>query len=349
MPNSILITGGAGFIGSNAYRFLKRHYRSCHFHILDALTYAGDLKNIESSIPSSTPMTFWHGDVRNSALVEKVDAESEVIIHLAAETHVTRSITDDVSFFEASVLGTDALVNAILRHRDVVKRLIHISTSEVYGTSHTEFMDENHPLEPRSPYAASKAGADRLIFSHVMTHGLPAVIVRPFNQFGIRQHPEKLIPRFITNVLLGEPLTIHGTGESMRDYNYVDNLAEALHLIIEAPSEKVHGEVFNIGCGEPASVLEVANQIIKFILERDDVVLPKPPQIVHTEDRLGQVLRHAADASKIEDTLGWFPLIDLHDGLAQTIDWYVRNEAWWKPKLSMRYVNVPTSSGNAQQ
>ncbi len=235
MSKTILVTGGAGFIGSRFVQYLLDHYPEYKIIILDALTYAGSTDKLP--VGKNRQVDFWYGNVCNSDLVSTLTATSDIVVHFAAETHVTRSIYDNRIFFETDVLGTQSVANAVLRHAGRIERFIHISTSEVYGTARTEKMDEAHPLEPSSPYAAAKCGADRLVASYVTTYGIPAVIVRPFNTFGPFQHLEKLIPRFITSAILGEPLTIHGDGTAARDFIYVEDVCRAIDLIMHAGAE----------------------------------------------------------------------------------------------------------------
>ena len=347
-PRSFLITGGAGFIGSNVLRYLWNRFPKAHFHVLDLLTYAGDIKNIDDKLHKSNRFTFWYGDVRNARLVDKLIAQSDVVLHFAAETHVARSIYDDVKFFETDVLGTQTIANAVLRHHRRVKRFIHISTSEVYGTARDEYMGEEHPLEPQSPYAAAKTGADRLVYSYVATYKIPATIIRPFNMFGSHQHLEKLIPRFITSALMGEPMTIHGTGDSKRDFTFVTDLARAVELVLRAPAEKVDGEVFNVGTGKPKSIIEIADLVSRFL----PMASGKKKHTSYTlniGDRPGQVFLHIADINKIFKTLGWKPRSSFEDGLKKTISWYIANESWWRPKVWMRHVPILTADGKIEQ
>ncbi len=347
-PKSILITGGAGFAASNVLRYLYKRYPKAKFHVLDALTYAGDLRNIPKEIHEDKRFSFWYGDIRNERLVDNIIAQCDYVIHFAAETHVARSIFDDIKFFETDVLGTQVIANAVLRHKKTIKRFIHISTSEVYGTARTERMAEDHPLEPMSPYAAAKAGADRLVYSYIATHSIPAVIIRPFNLYGPNQHLEKLIPRFITSVLLNEPMTVHGTGSSERDFTYVADLARAIELVIEAPAELVNGEVFNVGNDKATSVIEIADLVKKLLPPR----LEKKPTFtdytLNIGDRLGQVFKHISNTDKIRKVLGWKPEVNLEKGIDMTIDWYIANKEWWEPKIWMRHVEILTSSGKKE-
>ncbi|KKW19680.1 MAG: NAD-dependent epimerase/dehydratase [Parcubacteria group bacterium GW2011_GWA2_51_10] len=321
-PKSILITGGAGFVGSNVLRYLWKRYPRSQFHVLDALTYAGDLRNIPDEIHSDPRFHFWYGDVRNAKLVEAIVAQCDIVIHFAAETHVARSIHDDINFFSTDVIGTQVVTSAVLQHKGSVKRFIHTSTSEVYGTARTETMDEMHPLEPQSPYAAAKTGADRLVYSYITTHAIPAVIIRPFNLYGPNQHLEKLIPRFITSALLGESMTIHGSGESRRDFTYVEDLARAIELIIEAPGEKVNGEVFNIANSRATSVLEIADMILKIRPVKTKKKAVFTEYTLNIGDRPGQVFKHIGNTDKIRSVLGWKPRVSFEEGIKKTIAWY---------------------------
>src|SRR5437016_8370764 len=242
MPKRVLVTGGAGFISSNFIRHLLR--ATPHEVVsLDALTYAGNVENLDD-VMSHERLSFVHGDIRDAELVRDVVSQVDVIVHAAAESHVEKSIEEGArEFVTTNVEGTQILLDAI--REAPVERFVLISSSEVYGTAEHGPMDEDHPLKPRSPYAATKAGADRLAYAYYVTYGLPIVIVRPFNNYGPRQHPEKVIPRFITQALRDEPLTIHGDGHATRDWLYVDDDAEAIEAVIAAPLDAVAGEVLN--------------------------------------------------------------------------------------------------------
>jgi dTDP-glucose 4,6-dehydratase len=338
---TILVTGGAGFIGSNLVRHLYRKYPNYRILVLDALTYAGSIQNAPDGALTSDRYQFWYGDVRNGELVDTLVAQSDVVVHLAAESHVTRSIFDNRLFFETDVLGTQTVSNAVLKYRDRVERFIHISSSEVYGTALRERMDEEHPLNPMSPYASAKCGADRLVYSYWTTYAIPAVIVRPFNNFGSSQHLEKAVPRFITSCLLGEPLTIHGDGSAARDWLFVDDHCEALDRIIHAPAASVIGEVINLGTETHTSVLDVA-KTVRAIAGADAI----PLQFVG--DRPGQVFRHTCDASKAHRILDWMPQTSFEDGIARTIAWYRDNEPWWRSQMWMRQIPILTASGKRE-
>jgi dTDP-glucose 4,6-dehydratase len=246
----------------------------------------------------------------------------DVIVNAAAESHVEKSIEAGASeFVTTNVEGTQILLDAI--RETPVERFILFSSSEVYGTALYAPMDEEHPLNPRSPYAATKAGADRLAYSYYVTYGVPVVIVRPFNNYGPRQHPEKVIPRFICQALSGEPLTIHGDGHASRDWLYVDDDAEAIETIIDADLEKVVGEVINVATGVDITVSEIADKVLE--------MLGRPAALkMHVDERPGQVHRHIGSTEKAERLLGWRARTSFEDGLERTIAWYRDNEAWWR-------------------
>ncbi|HKI37229.1 MAG TPA: dTDP-glucose 4,6-dehydratase [Gemmataceae bacterium] len=332
---TVLITGGAGFIGSNFLHHLYNRYPDYRLLVLDLLTYAGSVDNLPGGAQGCDGrLEFWYGDVRNASLVESLVERSDVVVHFAAETHVTRSIYDNYHFFETDVIGTQVLANAILRHRRRVERFIHISTSEVYGTAMTEQMAEDHPLMPLSPYASAKAGADRLVYSYWATYGLPAIIVRPFNNYGPRQHLEKVVPRFITSCLLGEPLTVHGDGSAMRDWTFVGDTCAALDILVHCDTEAVVGEVINVGTGTHLSVREIAEHVVRKMGYSQDL-------ITYVGDRPGQVFRHTADPSKAERLLGWTPRVTFEQGLDRSIAWYQDNVGWWKKQLWLRDTPAP--------
>jgi dTDP-glucose 4,6-dehydratase len=256
----------------------------------------------------------------------------DVIVNAAAESHVEKSIREGaLEFVATNVEGTRVLLDAI---RDVpVDRFILISSSEVYGTAETVPMDEDHPLNPRSPYAATKAGADRLAYAYHATYDLPIVIVRPFNNYGARQHPEKVIPRFVLQALADEPLTVHGDGTASRDWLFVDDDAEAIEAVIEADLDSVAGEVINVATGEDVSVSRIADLVLD--------VLGKPSTLKEfVEERPGQVRRHVGSTEKAERLLDWRARTPLEEGLARTVAWYRENEAWWR---ATQAVNVSSS------
>jgi dTDP-glucose 4,6-dehydratase len=340
---TILITGGAGFIGSNFVRYLYQKYPAYRLIVLDALTYAGNIQNLPVNINEgpNDRLIFWYGNVVNGELVDTLVSQSNVVIHFAAESHVTRSIYDNYLFFETDVLGTQTVANAALKYRDTVERFIHISTSEVYGSALDEKMDENHPLFPMSPYASAKCGADRLVYSYWATYGMPAIIVRPFNNYGPYQHLEKVVPRFITSCLSGEPLTVHGDGSAARDWLFVQDHCDALDRILHIDREKVIGEVINLGSGKHINLLEIAQAV-------RDAMKPMNSPIQYVGERPGQVFRHTCDGSKAKNLLGWEPDVSFEEGLEQTIQWYRDNEAWWRPQVWMRHIPIITASGKRE-
>jgi len=320
----VLVTGGAGFISSN---FIRHLLEATPYEVvtLDALTYAGNLENL-ADVLSHPRLSFVQGDIRHAQLVRDLVDGVDVVVNAAAESHVEKSIADGASeFVTTNVEGTQILLDAI-RERPV-ERFILISSSEVYGTAESAPMDEEHPLNPRSPYAATKAGADRLAYSYWTTYGLPIVIVRPFNNYGPRQHPEKLVPRFITQALDDEPLTVHGDGHASRDWLYVGDDAEAIEQVIAAPIDDLAGEVINVATGVDISVGDVADLVLD--------VLGKPRSLTcNVDERPGQVDRHIGSTDKAERLLGWRARTSFADGLERTVGWYRDNEAWWRAVLA---------------
>jgi dTDP-glucose 4,6-dehydratase len=329
----ILVTGGAGFISS---AFIRHLLRATPYEVvsLDALTYAGNLENLRD-VRSHERLSFVHGDIRDEELVQDVVAGVDVIVNAAAESHVEKSIAEGASEFVATnVEGTRVLLDAI--REEPVERFILISSSEVYGTAATVPMDEEHPLNPRSPYAATKAGADRLAYAYWATYSLPIVIVRPFNNYGAHQHPEKVIPRFILQALRDEPLTVHGDGTASRDWLYVEDDAEAIEAVIEADLDSVTGEVINVATGVDASVSEIAGLVLE--------LLGKPPSLrEHVDERPGQVRRHVGSTEKAERLLGWRATTSLEEGVARTVAWYRDNEVWWRAIMAQSRTSVGVS------
>ncbi len=326
MSKRVLVTGGAGFIPS----YLIRHLLAATDHevvSLDALTYAGNLENL-ADVMSHERLSFVHGDIRNRDLVRELVDGVDVIVNAAAESHVEKSIEHGASeFVTTNVEGTQILLDAI--RETPVERFVLISSSEVYGTAESDPMDEEHPLNPRSPYAGTKAGADRLAYSYWTTYDLPIVIVRPFNNYGPRQHPEKVVPRFITQALADEPLTIHGDGGASRDWLFVDDDAEAIERVIEAPLEPLAGEVINVATGVDISVADIADLVLR--------VLGKSPELrAHVPERPGQVRRHIGSTDKAERLLGWRARTSFEEGLERTVAWYRENEAWWRAILARK-------------
>ncbi len=317
----LVVTGGMGFIGS---AFVRRRLASTDDEVLvvDKLTYAGNPNNLKA-MREDPRLTFVQGDVCDRGLMDRVVRDADAVVHFAAETHVDRSILDAGSFVVTDVVGTYSVLEAC-RKADV-GRLLHISTDEVYGEAGDRPCAEDAPLMPKSPYAASKAGADRLVWSYVATYGLPAVISRCTNNYGPYQHPEKLIPLFVTNALEDRPLPMYGTGRNTRDWIHVEDHCAALDRLLGAKG--IEGEVFNVGAGQERSVQAIGESILR--------ILGKPLDLLKAvDDRPGHVVRHAVDWGKIRDRLGWRPAKDFETGLRETVAWYRDNAWWWQPVKS---------------
>ena len=338
----VFLTGAAGFIGSNFLQYMFDAYPDYRFIVLDNLTYAGSLDNIPLYIQQSERFKFVQGSVVNFSLVDSVMKDSDFVVHFAAETHVTKSISDDYIFFETDVLGTRAMMASLVKHSDTVQRFIHISTSEVYGTAEYLPMDEIHPLNPRSPYAAAKAAADRLVYAYSCTYNLPVTIVRPFNNYGARQHLEKMIPRFITACIKGEQITIHGNGRQTRDWIHTSDVCAALDIILHLEDyAQIKNQEINIGTGCSTSVLEIAQNILNHFN------LPAS-QIKFIGDRPGQVDCHLAAIEKAKKLLDWTPSIDIHSGLESTIQWYINHPEWWTKREDHAVTLITTKDGSPE-
>jgi dTDP-glucose 4,6-dehydratase len=324
-----LVTGGAGFIGSHFVEMLYDRFPDDAIVVLDVFTYAAWPDNIPERIRSSLRFELVKGDIRDEALVDGLVKRSHRLVHFAAESHVARSIGSDKPFFETDVMGTQSIAAAVSRHP--VERFVHISTSEVYGTAQSVPMDENHPLDPCTPYAAAKAGADRLVYAYKRTYGIPTVIVRPFNNYGPRQHVEKVIPRFITQALLGEDLTMHGDGAMTRDWVYVTDTCEAVLKAMTMPG--IDGMVINVGTGSDVSIKEIGRRIIELVPGTKSKIRVVP-------QRPGQVDRHISSRLRSGTLLEWSPEVALVEGLSKTVSWYRKNPAWWQRIVAEREVTV---------
>ena len=322
----ILVTGGAGFIGSNYILYMLKKYPDYKIVNLDKLTYAGNLDNL-SDVEENINYTFVKGDIADATLVDDLIKDVDVVINFAAETHVDRSISDPADFIKTDVYGTYVLLEAAMRHE--IDRFIQISTDEVYGDAGEEPSKEDAPLMPRSPYAASKAGADRLAFSFWATYKTPVVITRCSNNYGSNQYPEKMIPLFVTNALEDKPLPVYGNGKNTRDWIFVEDHCHAIDIILH--SDGIEGEVFNIGSGIEKSIIEIAEMILNMLGKSDDL-------IEFVKDRPGHVIRHAVNTEKIRSVLGWQPLIDFKTGMESTIKWYKENVEWWRRIKSGDYL-----------
>jgi dTDP-glucose 4,6-dehydratase len=309
----LLVTGGAGFIGSNFIRYWLRANPADRITNLDCLTYAGNLKNLEG-VPAGHELVSW--DICEPGVEDLMDGV-DAVVHFAAESHVDRSIDSSAVFVRTNVLGTQHLLEAARRKK--IGRFVHISTDEVYGAlGPTGEFREDTPLDPNSPYAASKAGGDLLARSYFRTHGLPVIVTRACNNYGPYQHPEKLIPLMTTNALEGLPLPVYGEGKQVREWLHVEDNCRAIAAALE---RGVPGEVYNIGTGERSPNIEIVQTILR--------VLEKPPSLIrYVEDRLAHDFRYALDASKARRELGWEPRITFADGLEQTVRWYRENRDW---------------------
>jgi len=318
-----LVTGGAGFIGSNYTRGLldgKWGQDVQNVIVLDALTYAGRLENLESVIQDSR-IDFIHGSVNDAPLMRELVKSVDVIVHFAAESHVDRSINSAREFVVTNVLGTQTLLEAALHGG--VKRFLHVSTDEVYGSISEGSTSESALLRPNSPYASSKASSDLIVRSYVQTFGLDCVITRCSNNFGPFQFPEKLLPRFITNLIDGKNVPVYGTGMNVRDWLHVEDHCRGIQLAIENGKS---GDVYNIGGGTEATNLELTQMILNFFNVGTE-------RIEFVEDRLGHDFRYSVDWMKISDELGYKPQISLTKELPNLIQWYVDHEEWWRPLL----------------
>lgn len=317
----ILVTGGAGFIGSHYVRtLLAGGYPALGVPavtVLDALTYAGNLANL-APVSEHPGYRFVHGDIRDAALLDELLPGHDAVVNFAAESHVDRSIRSAGAFIETNVAGTATLLGAALRAG--TPRVVHVSTDEVYGSVETGASVETDPLEPNSPYSASKAAADLLARAYAVTYGLDVVVTRCTNNYGPYQFPEKLIPLFVTNLLDGQPVGVYGDGHHVRDWLHVDDHCRGIALALERGAA---GEVYNIGGGTALSNLELTRLLVAACGAGDD-------QIRHVPDRLGHDRRYCLDDTKLR-ALGYVPAIPFDVGLAETVRWYAENEAWWRP------------------
>jgi len=316
----ILVTGGAGFIGSHFIRYWLRRYPWHEIVNLDLLTYAAN-PNTLWAIDDRRNYRFIQGDIANRWIVREAMTGCDTIVHFAAESHVDRSISSPTTFIQTNVVGTQVLLEEAFRHG--VTRFLHFSTDEVFGSLElegTERFTEGTPYDPHSPYSASKAAADHLVRAYHHTYGLPAIVINCSNNFGPYQHPEKFIPRAITNVLLGKPIQIYGDGKNVRDWLYVGDTIAAVDLALNFGQV---GETYLLGglFGDFSNLI-VAQMIIRFLGEG---------RIEFVRDRLGHDQRYAIDWSKANRELGWEPQFPSYDWLSSTVKWYRENEAWWAP------------------
>ena len=322
---NILVTGGAGFIGSNFVRYMVEKYSDYHIINLDALTYCGNLENLKD-IEDKDNYTFVNGDIRDKAIVDELVEKSDYVINFAAESHVDRSIADPEIFIKSNVLGTQVLLNAAKEHG--VEKYIQISTDEVYGTlGKTGYFTEDTPLQPNSPYSASKAGGDLIARAYHETFGLPVNITRCSNNYGPYQFPEKLIPLMISNALEDKKLPVYGDGKNVRDWLHVHDHCSAIDLVLH---EAKPGEVYNIGGNNEKQNIE----IVKLILGE----LGKDESLIEfVTDRLGHDRRYAIDSTKIQEELSWSPEYTFEVGIRKTIQWYLDNQDWMSQVKSGQY------------
>jgi dTDP-glucose 4,6-dehydratase len=314
--DSILVTGGAGFIGSNFVRLVADEHAGCRITVLDALTYAGNLENIADLVDSGR-VTFVKGNICDEAAAREAMRGAEAVFNFAAETHVDRSIHEAASFIQTDVLGTYTLLR--LADELGVKRFVQVSTDEVYGSSEGESFSETSPLKPGNPYSASKCGGDLMCLAFANTYKLPLVITRSSNNFGPYQHVEKFIPLFTTNAMEGKDLPLYGDGMHQRDWIYVEDNCRA---ILTAATEGGEGEVYNIGVGDSQPNVHVAELILRHVGETSS-------KIVFIEDRKGHDRMYKMDAGKLR-ALGWAPRYTFEDAMEETVQWYVENRPWWE-------------------
>jgi len=320
----ILVTGGAGFIGSHYVRTLLTDgyadttYGDAEVVVLDKLTYAGNLANLEPVV-SSPRLRFVEGDILDVGLVDDLVSGSDAVVHFAAESHVDRSILGAADFVMTNVVGTQTLLEAARRHE--VARFVHVSTDEVYGSIDEGSWTEEQPLEPNSPYSASKAGSDLVARAYARTHGLPVCVTRCSNNYGPYQFPEKVIPLFVTNLMDGRPVPLYGDGLNVRDWLHVDDHCRGIHLVLEGGRP---GEVYNIGGGTELTNTELTERLLAASNAGWDAV-------ERVEDRKGHDRRYSVDISKISRELGYAPLVPFDEGLAATVAWYQEHRGWWEP------------------
>lgn len=317
----ILVTGGAGFIGSNFIIYMMGKYPDYEFVNLDKLTYAGNLENLKS-VANNPKYAFIQGDICDSEIVKKAMVGCDTVVHFAAESHVDRSITGPTIFVQTNVVGTEVLLETAQELG--IKRFHHVSTDEVFGSLSLENLKEKFtedtPYSPRSPYSASKAGSDHLVRAFIETYNFPATISNCSNNYGPFHFTEKVIPLFITNALEDKPLPIYGTGKAVRDYLYVTDHCIAIDLILH--QGKI-GETYCIGGDGEKNGIEIADTILE--------LLGKPKTLkTFVDDRKGHDMRYAMDHSKITNELGWNPTVTFEEGIKKTIQWYKDNESWWK-------------------
>jgi dTDP-glucose 4,6-dehydratase len=315
---NVLVTGGAGFIGSNFVRYALATHDDWRVTTLDKLTYAGRLENLES-VKDHPRHRFVKGDVADASVAAPLVKTSDIVVHFAAETHVDRSIRNAGDFITTDVYGTFVLLEAARENPDL-RRFVQISTDEVYGSVPEGSSRETDELRPRNPYSASKAGADRLAYSYWATYQVPVIITRASNNYGPNQFPEKLIPLFITNLIDDIPVPLYGDGQNERDWLHVDDHCRGVDRLIDKGES---GEVYNIGGGNQVKNIDLTHRLLELVGKPTSLITPVP-------DRPGHDRRYSLDTSKLEGT-GWQPQHGFERGLAETVAWYKQNEWWWRP------------------
>ncbi|MCL4152254.1 UNVERIFIED_CONTAM: hypothetical protein GTU68_023179 [Idotea baltica] len=337
---NILITGGAGFIGSHVVRLFVEKYPNYHIYNLDALTYAGNLENLKD-IEHKSNYSFIKADITDEEIIDSLfnTHKFDAVIHLAAESHVDRSIEDPLAFVKTNVIGTMNLLNAAKKFWKgnlIDKRFYHVSTDEVYGTlGQKGLFTENTAYDPNSPYSASKASSDHFVRAYGETYGLPYVITNCSNNYGQNQFPEKLIPLFINNIIENKPLPVYGDGNYTRDWLYVKDHAVAIDLVFH---KGINRETYNIGGFNEWKNID----LVRLLCQQMDIELGRPKEsseqlITYVKDRPGHDLRYAIDASKIKNELGWEPSVTFEQGLKKTIKWYLNNKDWLNSVTSGQY------------
>lgn len=315
---NVLVTGGAGFIGSNFVRWAHRRHPNWNITTLDKLTYAGRLENLRE-LDGSPRHTFVKGDIADREISAPLVRAADYVVHFAAETHVDRSIQSAGEFITTDVFGTFVLLEAA-RESTRLRRFVQISTDEVYGSVPNGHSRETDELRPRNPYSASKCGADRLAYSYFATYGVPVIVTRASNNYGSHQFPEKVIPLFVTNAIDQIPVPLYGDGLNIRDWLHVDDHCRAIELLLDASEP---GEVYNIGGGNEVRNVDLTHRILELTGRSTSLIRPVP-------DRPGHDRRYALDTTKLRG-LGWAPAVSFEQGLADTVAWYQENEWWWRP------------------
>jgi dTDP-glucose 4,6-dehydratase len=346
-PRRILVTGGAGFIGSNFVHYWCKKYGNDRVVVLDALTYAGNRRNL-TELEESEKIRFVHGDICDRPLIDSLLREEAIdtVAHFAAESHVDRSILEPDAFIRTNVVGTFTLLESFRHHwssrggktSDNVHRFLHVSTDEVYGSlgPNDPQFTETTPYSPNSPYSASKAGSDHLARAYYETYGVPTIITNCSNNYGPYHFPEKLIPLMCINILLGKPLPVYGDGLNIRDWLYVEDHCRALDVVIHRGTP---GETYNIGGNNEVKNIDLVNKLCELMNELAPHLEVRPAEklITFVKDRAGHDRRYAIDATKIKTELGWTPAETIEGGLRRTIEWYLTHQDWWQPLLSEEY------------